>query len=68
MSRIIKCGLIQAHNVAPTDAPIEEIKKANNENQMKMVEDAAKSRRADALFSGDFQHALFLRRTADALV
>ena len=29
MSRIIKCGLIQAHNVAPTDAPIEEIKKAN---------------------------------------
>ncbi len=41
MSRIIKCGLIQAHNVAPTDAPIEEIKKANIENQMKMVEDAA---------------------------
>jgi len=42
MSRIIKCGLIQAANVAPTDAPIEEIKKANVENQMKMVEDAAK--------------------------
>jgi beta-ureidopropionase len=41
MSRIIKCGLIQARNVAPTDAPIEEIKKANLENQMKMVEDAA---------------------------
>ncbi len=34
--------MIQAHNVAPTDAPIEEIKKANVENQMKMVEDAAR--------------------------
>jgi N-carbamoylputrescine amidase len=42
MSRIIKCGLIQAHNVAPTDAPIEEIKRANVENQMRMVEDAAR--------------------------
>ena len=41
MSRIIKCGLIQAANVAPTDAPIAEIKKANLEHQMKMVEDAA---------------------------
>ncbi|MDI1240537.1 MAG: acyltransferase [bacterium] len=42
MSRIIKAGLIQAHNVAPSDAPIEEIKKANLDNQMKLVEDAAK--------------------------
>lgn len=41
MSRIIKCGLIQAHNVGDADAPIEEIKRANIENQMKMVEDAA---------------------------
>jgi beta-ureidopropionase len=41
MSRIIKAGLIQAHNVAPTDAPIEEIKKANIDNQMKLVEQAA---------------------------
>ena len=41
MSRIIKCGLIQAKNVAPTDAPIGEIKKANVEHQMKMVEEAA---------------------------
>lgn len=41
MSRIIKCGLIQAANVAPTDAPIEEIKRANIEHQMRMVEDAA---------------------------
>ncbi|MEQ1765145.1 MAG: nitrilase-related carbon-nitrogen hydrolase [Pyrinomonadaceae bacterium] len=42
MPRIIKAGLIQAHNVAPTDASIEEIKKANLDNQMKLVEDAAK--------------------------
>ncbi len=42
MSRIIKCGLIQAHNHAPTDAPIAEIKKINNEIQLKMVEDAAR--------------------------
>jgi len=42
MARIIKCGLIQAHNVAPADAPIEEIKKANLDNQMKLVEEAAK--------------------------
>jgi N-carbamoylputrescine amidase len=42
MSRIIKCGLIQAHNIAPTDASIAEIKKANLDHQMKMVEDAAK--------------------------
>ena len=41
MSRTVKCGLIQAHNAAPTDAPIEEIKKANIDNQMKLVEDAA---------------------------
>ncbi|MGI8813652.1 MAG: nitrilase-related carbon-nitrogen hydrolase [Pyrinomonadaceae bacterium] len=42
MSRIVKCGLIQAHNVGAVDAPIEEIKKANIDHQMKMVEDAAK--------------------------
>jgi beta-ureidopropionase len=41
MSRIIKCGLIQAHNVGDVDAPIEEIKRANIEHQMKMVETAA---------------------------
>ena len=42
MARIIKAGLIQAHNVAPTDAPIPEIRKANLDHQMKMVEDAAR--------------------------
>ncbi|MEQ1923144.1 MAG: nitrilase-related carbon-nitrogen hydrolase [Pyrinomonadaceae bacterium] len=42
MSRIIKAGLIQAHNVAPTDAPIEQIRKANIDHQMTLVEEAAK--------------------------
>ncbi|HQU82002.1 MAG TPA: nitrilase-related carbon-nitrogen hydrolase [Pyrinomonadaceae bacterium] len=42
MSRIIKCGLIQAHNVGDVNAPIEEIKKANIDHQIKMVEDAAR--------------------------
>ncbi len=42
MSRIIKAGLIQAHNVAPTDAPIPEIRQVNLDHQMKMVEDAAR--------------------------
>lgn len=33
--------MIQAHNVGDVNAPIEEIKKANIDHQMKMVEDAA---------------------------
>ncbi|MEZ5308809.1 MAG: nitrilase-related carbon-nitrogen hydrolase [Pyrinomonadaceae bacterium] len=41
MSRVIRCGLIQAHNAAPVDAPIEEIKKINLDLQMKMVDEAA---------------------------
>jgi N-carbamoylputrescine amidase len=41
MSRIIKAGLIQAHNVGPVGGTIDEIKKANIDHQMKMVEDAA---------------------------
>ena len=42
MSRIIKCGLIQAHNIAPVEMPIEEIKKQNIENQLEFVQEAAK--------------------------
>src|SRR3954452_11334588 len=42
MPRIIKSGLIQAHNVGDVNAPIEQIIKANIEHQMKMVEDAAR--------------------------
>ena len=42
MARIVKCGLIQARNAAPTDAPIEEIKRANIDKHVKMIEDAAK--------------------------
>jgi beta-ureidopropionase len=42
MARTVKCGLIQARNAAPTDAPIEEIKRANIEKHLAMIEDAAK--------------------------
>jgi beta-ureidopropionase len=42
MARTVKCGLIQATNAAPTDAPIEEIKRANIDKHVKMIEDAAK--------------------------
>src|SRR5437870_13042096 len=42
MARTVKCGLIQAKNAAPTDAPIEEIKRLNIEKHLKMIEDAAK--------------------------
>ena len=42
MSRIIKAGLIQAHNVAPTDAPIPEIRQANIDHQMVLVDEAAR--------------------------
>ena len=42
MPRIVKGGLIQSHNAAPVDAPVEQIKKLNLEHQMKLIEQAAK--------------------------
>jgi N-carbamoylputrescine amidase len=42
MPRIIKCGLIQAKNAAPTDAPIEEIKRINLDKHLKLIDQAAK--------------------------
>jgi N-carbamoylputrescine amidase len=42
MARTVKCGLIQAKNAAPTDAPIDEIKRANIEKHLGLIEDAAK--------------------------
>src|SRR2546427_3893632 len=42
MPRTVKCGLIQAKNAAPTDAPIEEIKRLNIEKHLRMIGDAAK--------------------------
>src|SRR5260370_31617974 len=41
MARTVKCGLIQAKNAGPTDAPIEEIIRANVEKHLGMIEDAA---------------------------
>lgn len=42
MSRIVKCGLIQAKHAGPTDAPIEEIIRANTDKHLGMIADAAK--------------------------
>jgi beta-ureidopropionase len=42
MPRIVKCGLIQATNAAPTDASIDEIKRANLDKHISMIEDAGR--------------------------
>jgi beta-ureidopropionase len=42
MPPVVKCGLIQATNAAPTDAPIEEIKRANIEKHLRLIEEAAR--------------------------
>ena len=42
MARTVKCGLIQATHAGPTDAPIEEIKRANIDKHMGMIKDAAR--------------------------
>ncbi len=42
MPRTVKCGLIQAKNAAPTDAPIEEIKRVNIEKHLGLIAEAAK--------------------------
>ncbi|MBA2379020.1 MAG: acyltransferase [Blastocatellia bacterium] len=41
MSRVVTCGLIQAHNIASVEMPIDEIKKQNIENQLELVQQAA---------------------------
>lgn len=41
MSRIVRCGLIQAHNERPADAPFEEIKAAMLEKHVRMTGEAA---------------------------
>src|ERR1700716_1514480 len=40
MSRTVKCGLIQASNAAPTDLPIEEIKRLNIEKHLGLIQQA----------------------------
>ena len=42
MPRTVKCGLIQATNAAPTDAPIEEIKRVNLDKHLRLIEEAAR--------------------------
>ena len=42
MSRIVKCGLIQASNACPIEEPIEKIKQANIEKNLRFIAEAAK--------------------------
>jgi len=41
MSRIVRCGLIQATNACSTEEPIEKIKQANIEKTLKFIDEAA---------------------------
>ncbi|HEX8091273.1 MAG TPA: nitrilase-related carbon-nitrogen hydrolase, partial [Blastocatellia bacterium] len=41
MARTVKCGLIQASNACPVDEPIEKIKQANIEKNLRFIEEAA---------------------------
>jgi beta-ureidopropionase len=42
MPRIVRCGLIQAKNACPIDQPIERIKQANVETNLRFIEEAAR--------------------------
>src|SRR5207244_12357819 len=44
MSRIVRCGLIQASNVLGGNRPLSEIKKAMIEKHVKLIEQAAKKK------------------------
>lgn len=41
MGTIVRCGLIQTANACPVDEPIEKIKQANIENNLKFISEAA---------------------------
>jgi beta-ureidopropionase len=41
MSRIVRCGLIQASNACPIDQPIEKIKQANIDKNLAFIDQAA---------------------------
>jgi N-carbamoylputrescine amidase len=41
MARIVKCGLIQASNACSTDEPIDKIKQANIEKNLRFIDEAA---------------------------
>jgi N-carbamoylputrescine amidase len=42
MPRTVRCGLIQATNAGPTDASIDQIKSANLDKHLSMIDDAAR--------------------------
>src|SRR5678816_1644182 len=41
MPRSVKCGLIQCSNAAPTDLPVDDIKRLNIEKHLSFIEKAA---------------------------
>ena len=44
MSRIVRCGLIQASNAAPAARALKEIKKAMIDKHLKLIDQAAKKK------------------------
>src|SRR5678815_4871901 len=42
MPRTVKCGLIQCSNAAPTDMPIDDVKRLNIEKHLGFIDQAAK--------------------------
>jgi uncharacterized Ntn-hydrolase superfamily protein len=56
MSRIVRCGLIQAGNVLTSDRSLPQIKKAMIDKHLKLIE-----RAANTLPAGTVLRAIFLR-------
>ena len=68
MSRIVRCSLIQATNVAPPNASLEITKKAMIDKHVGIHPPGGRSGRANCLPSGNFLRAVFLRRADHQLV
>jgi len=68
MPRTVKCGLIQCSNAAPTDLPIEDIKRLNIEKHLGFIEQAGQQGVSSNLHARGFYYALFLCRTQTPLV
>jgi len=52
MPRTVKCGLIQCSNAAPTDLPIDDVKRLNIEKHLGFIDQAAKQIVDTALRTG----------------
>jgi len=54
MSRVVRCGLIQASNALSGNHPLPQIKKAMIEKHLKLIEQAAKKKVRVALSGRNF--------------